>query len=150
METEKILEKAMRLKLRFRSGGSTVTTEDLWSIDLLPKRPDDQNLNDIAKDIARQLKDSQGIDFVDAKPNKETRILELKLEILKYIISVKQEEKNKRKEITDRREKRKRLIDLIAKKEEKELEEKDITELRSMLAAEESDDMLLENEGAII
>ena len=78
-----MFEKAVRLKLRFDSPQGLMSAEDLWDLPLTSSRPNKANLNDIAKEVSRELKASGEEDFVNPT-SKADETLQLKLEIVKH------------------------------------------------------------------
>lgn len=129
-----MFEKASRLKLRFNSPQGYISVEDLWDLPLTSERPNRANLNSIAKEVSRELKASGEEDFVNpASTADET--LQLRLDILKHVIHVIQTENAAARAAIDRREKKARLLELIAKKQDQELEGKSVEELNAMVEA---------------
>ena len=77
-----MFEKAARLKLRFKS---SLSVEDLW--DLSPNA-----LDAIFKDLNAQTKVRKEESLLDYRSTEDT-IVDLKIDIVKHIVSVKLEEK---------------------------------------------------------
>lgn len=127
-----MFEKANRLKLRFSSPQGSLTAEDLWDLPLTSTRVNQANLNNIAKDVSRELKAHGEEDFVNPKSTVD-ETLQLKLDIVKHVIQVRQAENEAARTIADRREKKARLLELIAKKQDQELEGKSVEELNAMV-----------------
>lgn len=126
--------KASRLKLRFSSPQGNLSVEDLWDLPLTSTRANIANLNSIAKEVSRELKASGEEDFVNpVSAIDET--LQLKLDIVKQIIHVRQAENEEARAAADRRDKKARILELIAKKQDQELESKSEAELREMIGA---------------
>ena len=78
-------EKASRLKLRFSTNKGELSVEDLWELSL-------ESLDTIAKGVNKKLKDESEESFI-GKKSSNNAVLELKMEILKEIITVKLKEK---------------------------------------------------------
>jgi len=127
-----MFEKASRLKLRFETPVGLIGAEDLWDLPLTSSRPNRANLNDIAKDISRQLKAQGEEDFVNPKTAVDEG-LQLMLEIVKHVIQVKQIEASAANDLRERREKKAKLLELISKKKDQELEGKSLEELTAMV-----------------
>ncbi len=125
-----MFEKAVRLKLRFPSPQGGLTMEDLWDLPLTSNRA--ANLNSIAKTISRQLKAEGEEDFVNPKSGADT-VLQLQLDIVKHVIQVKQTENEDSRALADRRQKKERLLEIIAKKQDQDLEGKSVEELTAMV-----------------
>ena len=125
-----MFEQAARLKLRFDSPKGWLTAEDLWDLPLLSSRS--ANLNDIAKSLNRELKESADEDFVNPseKPNV---VLKLKFDLVKHVIDVRLAEAAEAKQAADRRDKKDRLLELIARKQDESLAAKSVEELQAMV-----------------
>lgn len=127
---EDLFAKATREKVRFSTTKGDFSVEDLWDLPLSSERNVD--LDSIAKKIAKELKDSTEESFV--KPvTKNSSILELKLDILKYIIKVKIEENEARKNLAERKAKKEKLLEILAKKEDASLEALTPEEIKKQL-----------------
>lgn len=129
-----MFEKASRLKLRFSSPQGDINAEDLWDLPLTSTRANRGNLNDIAKEVSRELKAHGEEDFVNPKSTGD-ETLQLKLEIVKHVIQVRQAENAAALELSEKREKKGRLLELISKKKDQELEGKSVEELTAMVEA---------------
>lgn len=129
-----MFEKAVRLKLRFSSPQGNLSVEDLWDLPLTSMRAAQANLNNIAKDVSRQLKAEGEEDFVNPKTSAD-ELLRLKLDIVKHVILTRQAENETLRAAAERKEKKARLLELIAKKQDQALEGKPLEELQEMVAA---------------
>lgn len=129
-----MFEKAVREKLRFPSPKGALSVEDLWDLPLSSTRDNVANLNNIAKGIHRQLKSEGEEDFVNPKSGAD-EILQLKLDIVKHVIQVTQAENEAKRATAERKEKKEKLLELIAKKQEQALEGKPLEELQEMVAS---------------
>lgn len=128
-----MFEKANRLKLRFSSPQGELSVEDLWDVPLTSTRANIANLNNIAKEISRKLKEAGEEDFVNPKSNAD-ELLQLKLDIIKHVIHTKQAENEALRATAERKEKKTRIMELIARKQDQELEGKPLEELQAMVA----------------
>lgn len=122
-----MFEKASRMKLRYQTNRGVISVEDLWDLSL-------ESLDTIAISLNKKLKESQTESFIKTK-TKDTTELELKFNIVKHIIDVKLSEAEARKSAAEKRAKKQKLMDLIAKKQDAELEGKSVDELMKELAA---------------
>lgn len=129
-----MFERANRLKLRFESPQGALTAEDLWDLPLTSTRANVANLNNIAKEVSRQLKHAGEEDFVNPKSGAD-EILQLKLDIAKHIIAVRQTENEAVRTVAERKERKARLLELIARKQDEELGAKSTEELQAMVEA---------------
>ena len=128
-----MFEKATRLKLRFSTPVGAVVAEDLWDLPLTSTRGR-PNLDDVARDLHKQLKSGDDVSFV-TKAQKSDELVQLKFDIVKHIIDVRLVENEaaaKKKEIA---EKKQQILGLIANKENAALAEKPIEELRKLVEA---------------
>lgn len=130
MEAEKKFEKASRMKLRFTSSKGFITTEDLWDIPLVSKA--DLSLDNMAKAVNRAIKLNEDESFVTEK-NSVDAVLELKLDIIKYIIQVKLQEAKAAETNVILRAKIQKLQAIIVQKEDESLEGQSIEELTEEL-----------------
>jgi len=120
-------EKASRLKLRFKTSVGSIATEDLWDVTL-------ESLNTLAKSLNKELKDAQEESFIGTR-SKANTILELKFEIVKYVIKVKLEEAETRKNAANKKAAKEKIMELINRKKDEALSSKSIEELEKELEA---------------
>jgi hypothetical protein len=125
-----MFEQATRLKLRFDSPKGLLTTEDLWDLPLTSTRG--ANLNDIAKGLNRELKAAADEDFVNpvVKPD---IVPQLKFDVVKHVIDVRLAENDAARLSAERRDKKDRLLELIARKQDESLAAKSVEELQAMV-----------------
>lgn len=128
-----MFEQAIRLKFRFPTPSGLATIEDLFDLPLTSTRGR-ANLNDVAKEIARQLKSETEEDFVNPSSGAD-KILQAKLEIVKHVIKTKQAENEAERTAADRKAQKARIMEIIAQKQEQEILGKPLDELTAMLAA---------------
>ena len=119
-----IFEKATRQKLRYPYRGS-VSTEDLWDLSV-------RNLDSIFKTLNSQKKTEQEESLLSTKTTEETE-LDLKISVIKHVVQVKQTEQAAAKSATENRQKKQKLLDIIARKQDESLEGKTIEELTAMV-----------------
>ena len=119
-----IFEAATRKKFRFEYKGS-LSVEDLWDLDL-------RQLDEIYKGLNSQKKQQSEDSLLETKTVEDT-VLEMKIDIIKYIVETKQEENNKLQLAAERKEKKEKIMAIIARKQDSELEEKSIEELNETL-----------------
>lgn len=117
-----MFEEAVRRKFRFESPKGLLTTEDLWDLPLISSRGVTVSLDDIAKNVNRQLKETSEESFVSPTNNSKAQLLQSKLDILKHIISVKLRERDEIAAASRRQSEKARLYELLEKKELQELE----------------------------
>ncbi len=125
-----MFEQAVRQKLRFDTSRGMLSVEDLWDLPLTSQRGD--NLNDIAKALNREMKAEADEDFVNPVSAPNDR-LKLAFDIVKHIIDVRLTENLAVRSESERREKKARLLELIAQKQDESLAAKSVEELTAMV-----------------
>ena len=127
-----IFENATRQALRFNSPVGALSTEDLWTLPLTASaaRP---NLDDIARELNRRLKETEDESFVSTT-RKDSK-LQLRFDVVKHIIDVKLAEQDAAKTLAANATRKQQLLELIEKKQLGELENKSIEDLRKELEA---------------
>lgn len=124
-----MFDKATRLKLRFDSPRGLLTTEDLWDLPLTGK----VSLDGLAIGLARQLRDSDAaVSFVVPAEAASTE-LQLRFDVVKHVLDVKVKERDEAKTANDRASKKQQLLEILARKENAELEGKSAEELKNMI-----------------
>lgn len=118
MNTETFYQ-AMRKHLRFPTTAGELTTEQLWEIPMTSSKG--VSLDSIAKNTHRTLKDMDEESFVTASKNPEKKLLELKLDVLKEVIRIRQEENAELSETISKKHLKQQLTDILAQKQQKSL-----------------------------
>lgn len=123
-------ELATRQKLRFSSPlrGGLISTEDLWDLSL-------EELDQMAQALDHDLKESSSVSFIGKKTT-ASKGLQLRFDVVKAIIDVKLEEAEKAKSRADIRAKNARIRELMAQKQDSQLQEKSLEELSALLEVE--------------
>lgn len=119
-----IFEVAVRNKMRFPYKG-LISVEDLWDLPVV-------NLDTIFKALNSQLKQAKEESLLDVK-SKQDQELDIKIEIIKHIVKVKVEEEQEKLQAKEKREKRQKIMGILATKEDQDLENKSPEELKKML-----------------
>lgn len=125
-----MFEKASRLKIRYTTSRGAISIEDLWDVPLTDTSGD-FSLDDIAKGINRKLKADTEESFVVKNTKNET--LELAFNIVKYVIKTRLAEEAERKKKAENNKKKERILAIIEKKQETELENQDVETLKDMI-----------------
>lgn len=125
-KTINLFELATRKKFRFPFKGM-ISVEDLWDLSV-------QNLDTVFKALNAEAKQAKEESLLATKSTEET-ILDAKIEIVKHIVNVKLEETEKKRQDVAKREQKRRLQELIADKQDAELQGKSVEELQAMLSA---------------
>jgi hypothetical protein len=116
-----LFEQAVRNKYRFNYRG-VLTVEDLWDLSV-------ESLDQIFKSLTKMAKEASEESLLST-PSKEDKELNDKIEIVKYIVKTKLEEKAKAKEMYENKAKKQRLLEIIKRKEDAQLENMSIEELK--------------------
>lgn len=124
MSEKNIFEFAVRNKYRFPFRGQ-VSVEDLWDLSV-------QNLDSVFKTLNSQVKQAKEESLLDTK-TKEDEVLDTQIEIVKYIVKVKQDEDNVRLQAKAKREQKQKLMSILSEKQESELRGKSADEIQKML-----------------
>lgn len=119
-----MFESAVRSKFRFMFRGS-ISTEDLWDLPV-------EDLDTIFKTLNSQLKQVKEESLLD-KRTKQDEELALKIEIVKYVVSVKLSEKAERAKAKEQKEKRQKIMEIMSSKQDAALQNKSLDELAKML-----------------
>lgn len=119
-----ILEYAIRNKLRFPFKGM-ISIEDLWDLSL-------ESLDSIYKTLNAQKKETQEESLLQ-KETKENKEITTKIEIVKHIVTTKQEELDARKQLVAKAAEKQRIMELIDRKKNEELSGKSLEELEELL-----------------
>ena len=134
-----IYKKASKKKLRFSTNRGVLSVEQLWDL----SREEIRHLVIVARNIAKkssgEINDSE-LSFLDAPVKTKATDDELRFEILKDIYLTKKSAEEKAQKRAEAKENNKKILDLIARKQDEALEKKSITQLEKMLESEEEDD----------
>lgn len=121
-----IFEYATREKLRFPFKGE-ISVEDLWDLPLT-------NLDKVYKSLNAQAKQNNEASLISSsvKTAEESR-LEAKIEIVRYIFAVKDNEAKARRQAVEKAEKKQKIMSIIARKQDEALENMSAEDLQKML-----------------
>ncbi|MBQ1270176.1 MAG: hypothetical protein IJO51_08400 [Clostridia bacterium] len=121
---EKMFETAVRQKYRYPFKGM-ISTEDLWDLSLA-------NLDAVFKVLNAEKKQSEEESLLSVKSDKDTA-LDNKIAIVRYIVSVKLDEREKAAKAAEVKAQREKILSIMANKQEADLANKSIEELKAML-----------------
>lgn len=124
-----IFEMATRNKFRFPYKG-LISVEDLWDLGQV-------QLDSIYKNLNKEIKQIQEESLLSAK-NSEDAELQVKIDIVKHIFTVKQQEAIQRSIDAENADKKRRIMEILAQKQDDSLMGKSEDELRKMLKELES------------
>ena len=123
---DNIFEKASRIKLRFETTQGQLSTEDLWDLSLV-------SLDRIAKAVNKKLKEESEESFIKTRSVTNTA-LELRLELLKFVIAAKIAEKEEKEAKLEKNEKLQFLRNLLAEKKTEEMKGMTPEEIEKQIA----------------
>lgn len=126
-----IFERASRLNLTFDTIKGVISFNDLWKLPLT-SNTDKLNLDDIACEMYIGLQSTKTISFVD-NATKADDMTQLRFDIVKHIIGVKLAEREAENQARIHREKKNRIMELIARKEDQALADMPLDELRNLV-----------------
>lgn len=119
-----MFEKAVKGKYRFPYKGQIVV-EDLYDLPL-------GSLDTVFKTLNAEVKKTDEESLLQTK-SEEDDILATKIEIVKYIFNEKLEEKKNRQETAERKEKKQKIMQIIATKQDEALRNASVEDLQKML-----------------
>lgn len=120
-----LFEIATRNRYRFNYKG-VMTVEDLWSLSV-------EALDSIFKTLNRQKKTADEDSLLATKTAADTELAN-KIELVKYIVSVKLAEAEARANAAEKKAKRDKILEIMAKKQDETLENMDLKDLEVELA----------------
>jgi hypothetical protein len=123
-------KQASREKLRFLTSQGNLSVEQLWGLRLTP-------LATIIRGIKKQLKkeNDDELSFLDGNATSTDKTMELRFNVAKEIYVEMKEEKDAVKTEAAKKEHNEKIMALISKKQEGELEGKSVEELTALLKA---------------
>lgn len=124
MSREEMFIKASREKMRFPYKG-LATVEDLWDLPVT-------ELDKIYKSLNAKAKQAQEESLLEVKSSEDEE-LTVQIGIIKYIVSVKLEEKKAAETAKERKEQKQKIMSILASKQDEALHGKSIEELEKML-----------------
>lgn len=126
-------EKAVRLKLRFETNRGQLSVEELWDLNLT-------SLDSIAKSVNKQIQTEVEESFIPNKiTSSKTTYNNLRLEILKYVILTRHNEKEAAKLRTEKIAKLQQLKDLAAAKANEQFAAQSLEDINKQIAELEAD-----------
>lgn len=134
-----IFKKASKKKLRFSTNRGVLSVEQLWD---LPKDEIRQLViksREAVKKSSGEVNDSE-LSFLDAPVKVKATDDELRFEILKDIYITKKSDEEKAQKKAEAMANNKKILELIARKQDEALEKKSIKDLEKMLEPEVEDD----------
>ena len=108
-----MFKKASKLKLRFNTDRGVLTVEDLWDLDL-------ESLDILFKDLNKSLKETDEESLLTVKTTANTK-LQLKVNIIKDVVSDKLADVERRESEAELKERRKLLLGVKAERQKETL-----------------------------
>jgi hypothetical protein len=130
---EKMFERASRMKLRFDSAKGQLSVEDLWDLPL--QSVTKVNLDSLAVTLNKELKAANSEESFVKPAISTDDTLELRFEIVKYVISVKVAERDAANLARTKAEEKQKLLALLDDKQNEELKNLTADEIRARIAA---------------
>lgn len=121
-----MFERAVKAKLRFSSTQGELSTEDLFDLSLT-------SLDAIAKKVNKNLQAAGEESFLPSTTTKASTNDNLRLDILKYVIDVKVQEQDDRKNRANRKAQLEQLKELANAKANEQLSQKSLEDIQKMI-----------------
>lgn len=118
-------KEALQKKLRFKTNKGMITTEDLFDLSL-------QNLNTLAIMLDKKISEAPKKSFIEELPAEENDD-ELRFSIVKDVINIKLKARKDNIDKAQADAQKKRILEILAKRNDEELEKKSTEELRAMI-----------------
>ena len=125
MANANIFEVAVKSKFRFEFKG-LISVEDLFDLNV-------KDLDSVFKTLNSQLKQVKEESLLEVK-TKQDEELDVKIEIVKYIFELKKEAENQRLKAKEQKEKKQKIMEILANKEDESYNNMSKEELTKMLS----------------
>jgi hypothetical protein len=125
-----IFERASRQRLRFDSSKGQLTVEDLWDLPLSSEKG--ASLDKVAQLIYTNLNGVQSISFVGESTEANT-LDRLRMDIVLHVIDTKKAENAAARKATDNRIEAQRILEQMAKLQDKALDNMTMDQLQARL-----------------
>lgn len=116
-----IFANATRAKLRFTSVRGNLSVEDLWDLPLTSAKG--ASLDEVGRKLLAERKSFEEESLVSTKPNPAKAINADAIEIVKYIVGVKEAERDAAKAAKEKAALKAQLTDVLARKQAASMEE---------------------------
>lgn len=118
-------KEALQKKLRFKTNKGMISTEDLFDLSL-------HNLDTLAIMLDKKISEAPKKSFIEDLPAEENDD-ELRFNIVKDVINIKLKARKDNIDKAQADAQKKRILEILAKRNDEELEKKSTEELRAML-----------------
>lgn len=134
-----IFKQASKKKLRFSTNRGVLSVEQLWDLSKEEIRQLVIKAREAAKKSSGEINDSE-LSFLDSPVKTKATDDELRFEILKDIYLTKKSAEEKAQKKAEVKANNKKLLEIIARKQDEALEKKSIKDLEKMLEDEVDDE----------
>ena len=124
---------ASRSKFRFNTVSGVIAVEDLWDLPLSDTRK--ANLDDVAKDLNKQLKAANEEQSFVKPAAAKTNEVQAKFDLVLTVIKTKMEERDAAKALADKLANKQKIMALIDKKKDEAMAGKSLEELQGLVNA---------------
>lgn len=129
-----IFAEATRKKVRFATNVGNISVEDLWDLPLTTTKRDGVDLDTVSQIVLDEQEGSKRKSLVNP-PSEKNSLLDLKVEILTFVIDVKTKEKETKELETANKEKLEKLKAIREKKQDASLEGLSLEEIDKEIAS---------------
>lgn len=126
-----IFKKAAANKLRFTSSSGSISVEDLFDLPLTSAKS--ASLDQVARNISKELKGQEEESFVEVSSNPLKAVLELKLEIVKEVIADRKALNEARVLAAEKADKKQKILAIMASKQDEALQGMSLEDLEKEL-----------------
>ena len=119
-----LFEIAVRNKFRFAFRGM-ISVEDLWDLKL-------EQLDEVYKNLMTEMKKANEESLLKSKTKDQT-VLEMKVDIVKYIVNYKLKETETKEQEIKRKAQKQKILEILNEKEDQNLKNMSVEELKEML-----------------
>lgn len=128
---------ASRNGLRYQTSVGVLSTEDLWQLPLVSNRAGVENLDRIAIELDRKIKQTgETVSFVnEGAKSPDAELDKVRFDIVLYIIKERKAEIAAATLAKENKARKQRILELIENKQDQSLSEKSIEELKELAKA---------------
>lgn len=131
-----LFAQALREKLRFSTPQGTLSVEDLWDLPLTVNRSDRVSLDSLAQDLHQKLKEAEGnmVSFVKPTAKTDDRT-QMSFDLVMFVLQTKLAERDAAEKARVNAETKQKLLGILARRQDAELEGKSADEIQAMIAS---------------
>lgn len=124
---------AVQRRFTFPTAAGECSVSDLFQLPLT-SASGRANLNDVARELYAQIQSAAVVDFVGEAADPENSTAGIKLEIVKDVIATIKAQREAATKAAEASNAKRRILELINKKQDEALSEKSVEELQALLA----------------